>query len=71
MSSPLLTLGASTEQYTQDVAVIAIDDSKIDPSSFAGNAIDLGTRLSPAVLDSMMYRTPRTATTSNTLPTAS
>ena len=59
MSSPPLTLGAGTEQYTQDVAVIAIDDSKIDPSSFAGNVIDLGTKLSRAVLDSMMYPNPK------------
>jgi hypothetical protein len=57
--SPPIAVGASTEQYTQDVAVIDIDASKIDPSSFAGNVIDLGTKFSPGVLTAMMYPNPR------------
>jgi hypothetical protein len=31
--------------YTQDVAIIEIDDSKIDSNRFKGNVIDLGTKL--------------------------
>ncbi|KAK0207623.1 hypothetical protein IW262DRAFT_1281921 [Armillaria fumosa] len=57
--SPPITVGAGTEQYTQDVAVIDIDSSKIDPSSFAGNIIDLGTKFSPHVLTSMMCPNPK------------
>ncbi|KAH9053062.1 hypothetical protein EDB87DRAFT_1676932 [Lactarius vividus] len=39
--SPPIAVGTGPEQYTQDVAVIEIDASKIDPSSFPGNAINL------------------------------
>ena len=52
--SPPIAVGTGTEQYTQDVAVIDIDASKIDPSSFAGNVIDLGTKYPPEVLIPMM-----------------
>ncbi|KAK0497408.1 hypothetical protein EDD18DRAFT_1384333 [Armillaria luteobubalina] len=45
--------------YIQDVAVINIDSSKIDPSSFAGNVTDLGTKFSPHVLTSMMCPNPK------------
>ncbi|TFY73127.1 hypothetical protein EWM64_g10885 [Hericium alpestre] len=57
--SPSIAVGTGTEQYTQDVAVIDIDASKIDPSSFAGNVIDLGTKFPPDVLTAMMYPNPR------------
>jgi hypothetical protein len=57
--SPPIGVGADTEQYTQDVAVIDIDASKIDPSSFAGNVIDLGPKFPPQVLTPMMYPNPR------------
>jgi hypothetical protein len=40
--SPPIAVGTGTEQYTQDVAVIEIDSSKIEPSSFIGNIINLG-----------------------------
>ena len=56
--SPPIVVGAGTEQYTQDVAVIEIDASKI-PSSFPGNAIDLGTKFSPADLMCMMRSNTR------------
>jgi len=55
--SPPIVVGDGTkeQQYTQDVAVIAIDTSKIEPSKFAGNVIDLGTKYSPGVLSRMMH----------------
>lgn len=53
--SPPIAVGASPEQYTQDVAVIDIDTSKIDSNSFASNVIDLGTKFSPEVLIPMMH----------------
>jgi hypothetical protein len=52
---PLITVSASTKQYTQDVAIIDINTSKINPSSFAGNVIDLGTKFPPEVPTAMMY----------------
>ncbi|KAI0267791.1 hypothetical protein BC834DRAFT_968701 [Gloeopeniophorella convolvens] len=57
--SPPIVVGAGTEQYTQDVAVIEIDASKIDPGSFQGNVIDLGTKYPGEVLTAMMYPNPR------------
>ena len=57
--SPPITVGAGTEQYTQDVAVIEIDAAKIDPSTFTGNVIDLGSKFTPDVLTSMMYPNPK------------
>ena len=53
--SPPIVIGAGTEQYTQDVAVIDVDTSKIDPRSFTGNAIDLGTKFTPNALKKMMH----------------
>ena len=49
--SPPIAISTGTEQYTQDVAVINIDTSKIDPrvGSFPGNVIDLGHKF-PLVL---------------------
>jgi hypothetical protein len=59
-STPLIVVGAGTEQYTQDVAVIDIDASKIDTSRFEPrsmilfpleeNIIDLGSKFFPKVL---------------------
>jgi len=56
--SPPIAVGAGTEQYTQDVAVIEVDASKIDPSSFAGNVVDFST-IPPEVLIPIMYANPR------------
>ena len=55
-----LSIAASSgiKQYTQDVAVIKVDASKIDPSSFVGNIVDLSTIL-PEMLISIMYANPR------------
>jgi len=39
--SPPLTLGASTEGFTEDYAIVELDSSKID-GAFRGNVIDLG-----------------------------
>ena len=59
--SPPITVGDGTEQYTQDVAVIEIDASKIDPSTFTGNVIDLGSKFTPDVLTRMMCPNPKNA----------
>ncbi|KAI0290308.1 hypothetical protein BC826DRAFT_1106543 [Russula brevipes] len=58
-----IVVGAGTEQkgYIQDVAVIAIDPSKIDPDSFTGNVIDLGNKYTPDVLTPMMRSNCRDA----------
>jgi hypothetical protein len=42
--SPEIVVGAGTElqQYTQDIAVIEVEASKINPADFPGNFIDLG-----------------------------
>ena len=54
-SPPILVgAGSESEQYTQDVAVIEIDSSKIDQSRVLGNVIDLGTKFSSGVLTAMM-----------------
>lgn len=68
---PLITVGDATEQHIQDVAVIEIDASKIDPNTFTGNVIDLDSRFGPGELTLMMHPTPRTPTTSTTRATAS
>src|SRR5258708_2217103 len=57
--SPPIAVGTGTEQYTQDLAIIDIDASKIDPSSFVGNVIDLGTEFPPALFTAMMCPNPR------------
>jgi hypothetical protein len=41
------------------VAVIDIDPSKIDPSTFIGNVIDLGTEIGPGQLVYKMCRNPK------------
>ena len=38
-----LSAGTADEQFTEDYAVIEVDDDKIDRSTFAGNVLDLGT----------------------------
>ncbi|RPA99861.1 hypothetical protein L873DRAFT_1682426 [Choiromyces venosus 120613-1] len=53
--SPPIECGFSTEQYTQDFAVIEIDLSKIDGTNFEGNVIDLGTKIEPGAFTRMMY----------------
>ena len=58
--SPPIVAGAGAEQqqYTQDIAVVAVDASKIEPSTFVGNVIDLGTKYSPGALTRMMHPNP-------------
>ncbi|KAF8885889.1 hypothetical protein CPB84DRAFT_1850262 [Gymnopilus junonius] len=46
----VVTAGAKLQQYTQDVAVIEVDASKIDPADFHGNFIDLGNKFTVADL---------------------
>jgi hypothetical protein len=59
--SPPIAVGVGTGQYTRDIAVIAVDASKIDPASFGGNVIDLGFKFSPQKLTKMMNPDPRNA----------
>ncbi|CUS06788.1 unnamed protein product [Tuber aestivum] len=56
--SPVLKYGAGEEGYTQDFALIEIDQSKIEIGSFTGNAIDLGTMLVPNQFTRMMFPHP-------------
>jgi hypothetical protein len=43
--SPPIGLGIGEEGFTEDWAVIEIDDSKVDLTNFVGNVIDLGTTI--------------------------
>ncbi|KAK7045947.1 hypothetical protein VNI00_006942 [Paramarasmius palmivorus] len=43
--SPPIGFGVGEEEFTEDWAVIEIDDSKIDSANFVGNVIDLGTTI--------------------------
>ncbi|CUS13211.1 unnamed protein product, partial [Tuber aestivum] len=45
--SPPLQYGTGSAGYTQDYALIELDQSKIDAATFTGNAIDLGTKITP------------------------
>jgi hypothetical protein len=45
--SPPIAFGVGTGQYTRDMAVIAVDASKIDLASFGGNVIDVGFKICP------------------------
>jgi len=47
------------KHFTQDYALIEMARDKIDADSFTGNAIDLGTEISPARFTEMMYPSPR------------
>lgn len=54
--SPPFSVGAGRlcERYTEDWALIEVDPSKINASNFGGNAIDLGTHISPLQFIKMM-----------------
>ncbi|KAF8970307.1 hypothetical protein BDZ97DRAFT_1753925 [Flammula alnicola] len=54
--SPEIVVGAG--QYTQDIAVIEVDASKISPADFPGNFIDLGTKYTPVELTRKMLPHP-------------
>ena len=55
--SPPIVL--NQKNFTQDYALIEIAPDKIAPDSFTGNAIDLGTEISPQQLTQMLYQNPR------------
>lgn len=62
--SPPIVVAAGTghsdpQQYTQDIAVIEIDPSKINPNDFPGNLIDLGTKYRFTELTEKMHPNPR------------
>jgi len=59
--SPPIVVAADTDQqqYTQDIAVIEIDPSKINPNDFPGNLIDLGTKYTSTELTKKMHLNPR------------
>ncbi|KAI0259708.1 hypothetical protein BC834DRAFT_833072 [Gloeopeniophorella convolvens] len=52
--SPPITPGAGVEGFTEDYAVIKLDDSKIK-DAFKGNVIDLGTKIPSDEFTQMMY----------------
>jgi hypothetical protein len=52
--SPSISFGFGNEQYTDDWALIEMDQSKLN-KNFLGNAIDLGTRISPGEFTAMMH----------------
>ncbi len=62
--SPPIRLGAGTadEQYTEDYAIIEVDDNKIDRTNFKGNVVDLGTKIPIWEFTKEMYPNPRNAT---------
>jgi hypothetical protein len=43
--SPPIGLGVGKNGFTEDWAVIEVDDSKVDATNFVGNVIDLGTTI--------------------------
>ncbi|KAJ3552674.1 hypothetical protein NM688_g4028 [Phlebia brevispora] len=47
-------IGVGKDGYTRDWAIVQIENSKVDKSNFVGNAIDLGTSLSPAKFELKM-----------------
>ncbi|PWW72935.1 hypothetical protein C7212DRAFT_359997 [Tuber magnatum] len=57
--SPALKYGAGEKGYTEDYALIEIDDLKIDTGSFTGNAIDLGTDIEPYKFTCLMFPNPQ------------
>ncbi|KAF8970664.1 hypothetical protein BDZ97DRAFT_55681 [Flammula alnicola] len=52
--SPPITLGAGTEGFTEDYAVVELDSSKIE-KAFVGNAIDLGAKIPADEFTLKMY----------------
>ena len=53
--SPPLILSAGEGGFTQDLAVIEVNTTKIDTTNFIGNAIDLGTRIPVKTLTAWMH----------------
>ena len=62
--SPPLRLGAGTadEQYTEDYAIIEIDNHKIDRSRFMDNVFDLGTMIPVTEFMEKMYPNAKNTT---------
>ena len=56
--SPAISVGSSSEGYTEDWAVIEMDASKVDVNNFTGNTIHLDTRVSVPEFTRMMYNNP-------------
>ena len=56
--SPSIKLGAGSNKYTRDYALVEIDSSKIDAASFTGNAIDLGTQIASDKFTRLMFPNP-------------
>lgn len=71
--SPPIVTSTGDDQYTQDVAVIDVDTSKIDSAHLLGNVINLGTKYDRQDLIDMMYPDAMNThnTTSNILMIAS
>ena len=60
--APPLGFGVGSLGFTQDIAVIEIDPSKIDASNFYGNVIDLGTEINSVEFTERMYPDVRNRT---------
>ncbi|KIM73605.1 hypothetical protein PILCRDRAFT_828987 [Piloderma croceum F 1598] len=56
--SPPIGLGVGEEGFTEDWAVIEIDDSKVDSTNFVGNVIDLSTTIPIDVFTAGMFPHP-------------
>ena len=53
--SPPIDTGVGEEGFTEDWAVIKVDDSKVDATNFVGNVIDLGTTIPEDEFTAWMY----------------
>jgi hypothetical protein len=56
--SPPISLNVGETGYTEDWAVIEIDESRLDSTNFVGNAIDLGTTIPVRVFKKWMHPRP-------------
>ena len=60
--SPPIGTGVGEEGFTEDWAVVKVDDSKLDATNFVGNVIDLGTTIPADELTAWMYPHPANPT---------
>ena len=54
----LLDAGSPNEQYTEDYAIVEVDDNKIDRTKFGGNVIYLGDEIPTWEFTRKMYPSP-------------
>ncbi|ETW74622.1 hypothetical protein HETIRDRAFT_332132 [Heterobasidion irregulare TC 32-1] len=56
--SPPLIHSVGKDGFTQDIAIIEVDTTKIDATNFIGNVIDLGTEIPVKTLTAWMHPNP-------------